>query len=124
VAKWGGVFGDAMVGLIPMQALTPNKVHPSPDAILESLRPTTKTNVIDLVPEAGFNVSPWHFRTDGTGIDAPAENPSDCYDWAFGSTFERIVLCVRHRPLAVAGNTIVYAENMRTLRTALQRIAG
>jgi len=96
----------------------------SPEAILESLRPTTKTNVIDLLAEAGVDVSPWHYRADGTAIEAPAENPSYCYDWAFGSTFEQVVLCVWHGSLAVDGNTIVYAENMRRLGTALQRIAA
>ena len=65
-----------MLGLLPMQALMPKQAHTSPDAILESLRPTTKTNVIDLVAVAGVDVSPWHFRADGTAIDAPAENPS------------------------------------------------
>ena len=113
-----------MVALLTMQAPMPSPVHTSPAAILESLRPTTKTNVIDLVAEAGVDVSPWHFRADGTAIDAPAENPSYCYDWAFGSTFEHIVLCVWHGSLAVDGDTIVYAENMRKLGTALQRIAA
>jgi len=113
-----------MVALLPVQTLMPNQLHTSPDDILESLRPTTKTNVIDLVAVAGVDVSPWHFRTDGTAIDAPAENPSYCYDWAFGSAFEQIVLCVWHGSLAVDGNTLVYAENMRKLGTALQRIAA
>ena len=113
-----------MVALLTMQAPMPSPVHTSPAAILESPRPTTKTNVIDLVAEAGVDVSPWHFRADGTAIDAPAENPSYCYDWAFGSTFEHIVLCVWHGSLAVDGDTIVYAENMRKLGTALQRIAA
>ena len=113
-----------MVELLTKQVTMPSQVRTSPDAVLESLRPTTKTNVIDLVAEAGVDVSPWHFRADGTDIDAPAENPSYCYDWAFGSTFEHIVLCIWHGSLAVDGDTIVYAENMRKLGTALQRIAA
>lgn len=71
-----------MVELLTMQAPMPTQVHTSPAAVLESLRPATKTNAIDLVAEAGVDVSPWHFRADGTAIDAPAENPSYCYDWA------------------------------------------
>jgi hypothetical protein len=80
--------------------------------------------VIDLVAKAGVDVSPWHFRSDGTAIDAPAENPSYCYDWAFGSTFEHIVLCVWHGSLSTDGENIVYAENMRKLGVALQRVAA
>lgn len=95
-----------------------------PVDVLESLRPTTKTNVIDLVARAGVDVSPWHFRSDGTVIDAPAENPSYCYDWAFGSTFEHIVLCVWHGSLSVDGENIVYSENKRKLGSELQRIAS
>lgn len=113
-----------MVELLTKQVTMQSQVRTSPDAVLESLRPTTKTNVIDLIAEAGVDVSPWHFRADGTAIDAPAENPSYCYDWAFGSTFEHIVLCIWHGSLAVDGETIVYAENMRKLGTALQRIAA
>jgi len=112
-----------MLALLTIPALMSNQLQTSPDAILELLRPTTKTNVIDLVAEAGVDVSPWHFRSDGTAIDAPAENPSYCYDWAFGSTFECIVLCIWHGSLAVDGDTIVYAGNMRKLGAALQQIS-
>ena len=67
-----------MVELLTMQAPMPSPVHTSPAAILESLRPTTKINVIDLVAEVGVDGLPWHFRADGIAIDAPAENPSCC----------------------------------------------
>lgn len=98
--------------------------HTPPDVVLESLRPSTKTNVIDLVKRAGVDVSPWHFRSDGTAIDAPAENPSYCYDWAFGSSFEHIVLCVWHGSLSSDGATIVFTENMRKIASELQRVAA
>ena len=45
---------------------------------LISLRPTGKPNVIDLVRQAGFDVSDW-----GNYQGAPGANPKYCYEWCF-----------------------------------------
>ncbi|TXH73223.1 MAG: HNH endonuclease [Lysobacteraceae bacterium] len=47
--------------------------------VLDEIRPTERRRVIDLVREAGLDVSDW---ADFKG-DNPAENPKYCYEWAF-----------------------------------------
>lgn len=48
---------------------------------LEELRPTSKPRVIDLVEQAGLDITPWSFRANGTTVANPAANPACCYEW-------------------------------------------
>jgi hypothetical protein len=98
-----------------------------PDAIqsaCEALRPTTKTNVMELLQRLGHDVSHWQRKADGSPVDVPAANPAYCYDWAFGSPREGIVLCVWYRSIVPGGDRLVYHENMRTLDNELTAIAS
>ena len=47
---------------------------------LESLKPTRKDKVFDLVEEAGFDTSDWVASAHNCPIKA---NPKYCYEWAF-----------------------------------------
>jgi hypothetical protein len=91
---------------------------------LEQLRPASKTNVIDLLAAVGHDVSHWSFREDGTPVAEPASNGAYCYDWAFGSEREGIVLCVWHKSLTSTPEHIQYRENLKELGDQLSAIAA
>lgn len=92
--------------------------------LLKQLRPTTKTNVIDLLKEVGHDVTPWSYKDSGAPVATPAANPSYCYEWAFGSEREGVVLCVWHQSLTPVGERIEYRENLRSLGDRLSDIAS
>jgi 5-methylcytosine-specific restriction protein A len=76
---------------------------------LLALKPTLKPLVIDLVREAGVDVSNWsNFK--GTN---PAMNPKYCYNWSFQKPGELIVALFFHDDLAVVGNEIIHDHNIR-----------
>lgn len=94
---------------------------------LASLLPTERLSVMDLVEQAGIDVTPWHTTADGRPVKNPRANPSYCYDWAFGSENEGFLVCIWHGSLKLldlpSGQTIVYNENFRELALALDRKA-
>lgn len=92
--------------------------------LLQQLRPATKTNVIDLLRHVGHDVSRWSIKAGETPVATPAANPSFCYDWAFGSEREGIVLCVWHQSLQPIGDHLEYRENLRSLGGRLSDIAA
>lgn len=95
-----------------------------PSELLEQLRPTTKTNVIELLRHVGHDVSHWSFRADGSPVKVPAANGAYCYDWAFGYEREGLVLCVWHRSLQALSERLEYRENLRKLGEELSAIAS
>jgi HNH endonuclease len=97
---------------------------PSPQDLLESLRPKTKTNVMALLSELGHDTTYWSKTKDGNPVAVPAANPSYCYDWSFGSARQGIVLCVWHDSLEVEGDQLVFVENMRSLDEDLSTLAA
>lgn len=100
---------------------------------LERLRPRARHAVMDLVAQAGIDVSAWAFKQDPTDpgrtlpVAEPRANPKYCYDWAFGDEAQGYVLCVWHGSLKVVqlstGPAIGYGENIRELALSLDRIA-
>ena len=92
--------------------------------LLQQLRPTTKTNVIDLLRHVGHDVALWSIKADGTPVATPAANPSFCYDWAFGSEREGVVLCVWYQSLQPIGDHLEYRENLRSLGDRLSGVAA
>ncbi len=94
---------------------------------LAGLLPTQRLSVMDLVEQAGIDVTPWHTTTDGRQVRNPRANPSFCYDWAFGSEKEGFLVCIWHGSLKVLGlptdQAIVYNENFRDLALGLDRKA-
>ena len=97
---------------------------PSTIEVLQKILPTSKVNVIDLLRAVGHDVSPWSFRDDGAPVDEPASNGAYCYEWAFGSEREAIVLCVWHKSLVATAERVELRENLRKLGDELSAIAG
>lgn len=95
--------------------------------ILASLLPTQRLSVMDLVEQAGIDVTPWLTTAEGKPVKNPKANPSFCYDWAFGSEKEGFLVCIWHGSLKLvdfpSGQAIVYNENFRDLALGLDRKA-
>lgn len=101
-------------------------MNPEIDQALAALMPAERHFVMDLLEQAGLDVSPWRVTGGGKAVKTPRANPAYCYDWAFGNETEGFVICVWHaslRPAALAtGSAIAYQENIRELALALDRI--
>lgn len=94
---------------------------------LTALKPRSLRAVMDLVQEAGIDVTPWATKRGGTPVKEPRANPHYCYDWAFGNETEGFVLCVWHASLnevsLSSGPALGYQENLRQLALSLDRIS-
>jgi 5-methylcytosine-specific restriction enzyme A len=90
---------------------------------LSSLKPTRDRKIMDLVAEAGVDVTPWAKKQDGTAVKTPSANPSYCYEWAFGGSGEPSVVCVWHTSLSERGDVVLYEDNLRQHALLLDRIA-
>lgn len=78
---------------------------------LSELKPTAKALVIDLVRDAGVDVSEW---SDFKGTN-PAVNPKYCYNWSFRRPGELVVALLFHSDLTMVGDDIVHDHNIRLL---------
>lgn len=94
------------------------------ESLWAGLRPTGRTTVMALLEQAGQDVSYWSRNADGSAVRTPAANPNYCYDWAFGSRSEVIVLCVWYESTEVIGQDIVFESNMRKLDEDLSAVAA
>ena len=96
------------------------------DQELSALMPAERHFVMDLLEQAGLDVSSWQVTGDGKAVKTPRANPAYCYDWAFGNETEGFAICVWHaslQPVTLAtGPAIAYQENIRELALALDRI--
>lgn len=92
-------------------------------ALLESLRPTQRAAIMDVVSAAGIDVSKWAIKQDGSPVNEPKKNPNYCYEWAFGGGAEPTLLCVWHRSLADSQGSIEYEGSLRELALSLDRVA-
>lgn len=73
-------------------------------SILDEIRPTEKKNIIDLVSEAGIDVSNWAIYGDG---NRPAsQNPKYSFEWSFIETGISSVLCLWHNNFTEVDGTI------------------
>lgn len=91
--------------------------------VLESLRPQREGMIMDLVEEAGIDVTPWAVKNDGSVVKNPRANPHYCYEWAFGGNGEPTMLCVWHASLAVPEGLIVYEDSLRQYALKLDLLA-
>lgn len=62
-------------------------------SVLEQLRPTARSRVMDLVSEAGVDVREWRNSPAG------AANPKFCYEWAFVEPGVVVVANLAHRDI-------------------------
>jgi 5-methylcytosine-specific restriction protein A len=80
----------------------------TPVAIL-ALKPEIKSQVYELVGQAGLDTSDW---SNFKGKD-PAVNPKYCYEWAFWNEAGRIVLCLWYVAMRHENGEIVQHLNYR-----------
>lgn len=94
---------------------------------LADLLPTSNRAVMDLVSEAGIDVSPWKVKKDGSPVKRPKANPHYCYKWAYGPENGVLLLCVWHdilKEAQISGRpAIICQDNMRDLVQRLDQIA-
>jgi 5-methylcytosine-specific restriction enzyme A len=79
--------------------------------LLEDLKPTDKTRVIDLVEEAGLDVSDW--ANTSRGPKWAAANPKYCYEWSFTKPGEIVVLNLWHAALREKNGNVTWSQNVR-----------
>lgn len=91
--------------------------------LLDSLRPRQWNRIIDLVEQAGIDVSNWSRTQDGSIFKKPAVNPNFCFDWAFGGGTEPTLLCVWHHSISIIDDKIAFEDNLRQLAIELPRRA-
>ena len=91
--------------------------------VLESLLPQREGMIMDLVEEAGIDVSPWKVRKDGLAVQNPRANPNYCYEWAFGGNGEPTALCVWHSSLGNPDGPVFYEDSLRAHALKLDLIA-
>jgi hypothetical protein len=77
---------------------------------LEQLRPETKARVMDLLNDAGVDVSDWAVDFKGKH---PSANPKYCYNWSFEKSGEFVVTCLWHLDLETNEGDILFSGNLR-----------
>lgn len=82
---------------------------------LLTIQPSQHLLVMDLVREAGVDVSDWPNYADGGR--GPAANPRYCYEWAFVQPGQVVVLNVWHQDIAESGGALVLRDNLRSAAT-------
>jgi 5-methylcytosine-specific restriction enzyme A len=78
-------------------------------SVLDQLKPTKKLLVMDLLKEAGFDVSNWqHFKGK-----SPAANPKYCYNWSFEQPGEFVAACLWYSQFKSHADVVSYSMNSR-----------
>lgn len=80
---------------------------------LQEIKPIQHQRVMDLVRDAGVDVSDWANFRDGLKPEKSASNPKYCYEWAFIESGKVIVLNLWHEHMQEKGGTIVHEANIR-----------
>ena len=76
---------------------------------LENIKPVQRQRVMDLVAQAGIDVSDWSRDFSR----APSTNPKFCYNWSFEKPGEFVVVCLWHNALHESGGQIYSAGNLQ-----------
>jgi 5-methylcytosine-specific restriction protein A len=79
--------------------------------ILSELLPTKRHRMIDLVRDAGINVSDWSNYKGGA--DRAASNPKYCYEWSFVEKDKVVVLNLWHARLKEKDGSVFGQFNIR-----------
>jgi 5-methylcytosine-specific restriction enzyme A len=77
-------------------------------SMLDDLRPKQKLRVMNLLREAGLNVSAWKNYKG-----PPAANPKYCYNWSFEQPGKFVAVCIWHRDLKLRGKTVVHTSQRK-----------
>jgi 5-methylcytosine-specific restriction protein A len=93
------------------------------EATLESIRPVQRNRVMDLVDQAGIDVSAWRVKKGGGAVKNPRANPQFCYEWSFGGDGEPMALCVWHKDIYIdpAQDQIYCDDNLLDFATKLEQ---
>ena len=83
-------------------------------SVLDELKPTKKLLVMDLLDEAGVDVSQWKKYK---GLH-PAANPKYCYNWSFEQPGEVVVVCLWHQALKESKGKITFRRRYRAFASA------
>ncbi len=81
--------------------------------MLESLKPTQETRIMDLVEQAGIDVSDWANFKNGHNPRRAASNPKYCYEWVFVDETKVIALNLWHEDMEESGGIITHRLNFR-----------
>lgn len=81
------------------------------DVALEELRPRGKRTVIDVVSEAGVDVSDW--GNYAKGPQNAASNPKYCYEWAFVEPGRVVVLNLWFQKCEIDNDRVIQRNNFR-----------
>lgn len=84
--------------------------------------PDQRLGIMDLVREAGVDVTSWAVTKSGLPVVTPQANPQFCYEWAFGGKGAPMVLCIWHDSLTASGDRVEFSGNYRELCSELERI--
>jgi 5-methylcytosine-specific restriction enzyme A len=76
---------------------------------IDDLKPVHRALVMDLLAEAGFDVSDWKNYKGRS----PAANPKYSYNWAFEQPGEAIAVCLWYRSLSLRGREIAHHRKPR-----------
>ncbi len=91
------------------------------DIDLESLRPTAKARVYDLVHQAGIDVTDW---ANYKKPEAPAANPKYCYEWAFTQEADQLVILnLWFKDIKADAKRVFCRFNIRALANEIERAA-
>jgi 5-methylcytosine-specific restriction enzyme A len=86
---------------------------------LDDLKPIQKLLVMDLLKEAGVDVSEWKNYKGAS----PAANPKYCYNWSFEQPGEAVVVCLWYRSLRQKDGEILFRRKPRA-RASLRKEPG
>lgn len=85
---------------------------------IDDLLPQKHERVMDVVAEAGIDVSDWSNYADGK--DNPSANPRYCYSWCFVQTESFVLLNLWHGDLKDEAGTIYHDINCRALASTFE----
>lgn len=80
---------------------------------LQDIKPFERHRVIDLVHEAGVDVSDWTNFREGPRPERAASNPKYCYEWAFIEHGKVVVLNLWHKEMQEQDGVIFHSANIR-----------
>ena len=81
-------------------------------SILDEIRPSAKTNVYDLLDEAGFDISDW-VASQGRA-PSPAANPKYSRNWAFIEA-DKVAMTIWYGSLSEQDGVVSYSRNARKI---------
>lgn len=89
--------------------------------LLSEVDPKVHRRVMDLVREAGVNVSDWTNFRSGPKPERAASNPKYCYEWAFVEPGQVVVLNLWFDAMTEQNGSLLQTINPRRFGLAMGR---